>query len=203
MAAVGGIAENTGQCSGNATRSPARRSPRTSPIRWTGCTGSGAPTQTAKVLHQALGDRMVMRAADALPPGILGGGMMRAYGATGLPSPAPATFNAVISNVPGPPGCTPRARVVSTRSVRWSRAWRWTSPSSAMLAPRRRHRRQSQPRPGPVADRRRDAGGAGVPGRRRGGGGPRGVTSAQRGGGHHDPGEVRDEREHGEGVEDP
>jgi WS/DGAT/MGAT family acyltransferase len=61
-----------------------------------------ASTRTAKVLHQALGDTMVMRLADALPPGIFGVAL-RAYGATGLPSMLRPPFNAVISNVPGPP----------------------------------------------------------------------------------------------------
>ena len=103
MAAVGGIAgAHGGAVLGNATSilgatlatdvaDPLDRLRRIS-----------ASTQTAKVLHQALGDRMVMRAADALPPGILGAAM-RAYGATGLPSLLPPPFNAVISNVPGPP----------------------------------------------------------------------------------------------------
>lgn len=103
MAAVGGIAgAHAGAVLGNATSilgatlatnvaDPLDRLRRIS-----------ASTQTAKVLHRALGDRMVMRVADALPPGIFGAAV-RVYGATGLPSMLRPPFNAVISNVPGPP----------------------------------------------------------------------------------------------------
>jgi WS/DGAT/MGAT family acyltransferase len=114
MAAVGGIGAHAGAVLGNATSvlgatlatdvaDPLDRLRRIS-----------ASTQTAKVLHQALGDTMVMRLADALPPGIFGAAV-RAYGATPLPALLRPPFNAVISNVPGPP--TPLyssgARVVS------------------------------------------------------------------------------------------
>jgi WS/DGAT/MGAT family acyltransferase len=103
MAAVGGIAgAHAGAVLGNATSilgttlatdvaDPLDRLRRIS-----------ASTQTAKLLHRALGDTMVMRVADALPPGIFGAAL-RAYGATGLPSMLRPPFNAVISNVPGPP----------------------------------------------------------------------------------------------------
>jgi hypothetical protein len=103
MAAVGGIAgAHAGAVLGNATSilgttlatdvaDPLDRLRRIS-----------ASTRTAKLLHRALGDTMVMRVADALPPGIFGAAL-RAYGATGLPSMLRPPFNAVISNVPGPP----------------------------------------------------------------------------------------------------
>jgi WS/DGAT/MGAT family acyltransferase len=102
MAAVGGIGAHAGAVLGNATSilgatlatdvsDPLERLRQIS-----------ASTQTAKGLHQALGDTMVMRLADALPPGIFGA-VVRAYGATGLPSLLRPPFNAVISNVPGPP----------------------------------------------------------------------------------------------------
>ncbi len=115
MAAVGGVAgAHDGAVLGNATSvlgatlatdvaDPLERLRRIS-----------ASTKTAKVLHQALGDMMVMRLADALPPGIFGAAM-RAYGATPLPSMLRPPFNAVISNVPGPPETmySSGARVVS------------------------------------------------------------------------------------------
>jgi WS/DGAT/MGAT family acyltransferase len=102
MAAVGGIGAHMGAVLGNATSvlgatlatdvaDPLDRLRRIS-----------ASTQTAKVLHRALGDTIVMRLAEALPPGV-SGAAMRAYGATGLPSMLRPPFNAVISNVPGPP----------------------------------------------------------------------------------------------------
>jgi WS/DGAT/MGAT family acyltransferase len=103
MAAVGGVAGgHAGAVLGNATSilgatlatdvaDPLDRLRRIS-----------ASTQTAKLLHRALGDTMVMRIAEALPPGIFGAAM-RVYGATGLPSVLRPPFNAVISNVPGPP----------------------------------------------------------------------------------------------------
>ena len=185
MAAVGGIAGARGAVLGNATSilgatlatdvaDPLDRLRRIS-----------ASTQTAKVLHQALGDRMVMRAADALPPGILGAAM-RAYGATGLPS-CPPPFNAVISNVPGPPVRlhSSGARVVScylfgplVQSVALditviSYAGSSTSASPPVPTSSRTRGRS------PTRCRRRWSPWS-TPWR----GGPRGVTSAQRGGGH-------------------
>lgn len=102
MAAVGGIGAHAGAVLGNATSilgatlatdvvDPLDRLRRIS-----------ASTQTAKLLHRALGDTMVMRVADMLPPGVFGAAV-RVYGATRLPAMLRPPFNAVISNVPGPP----------------------------------------------------------------------------------------------------
>jgi WS/DGAT/MGAT family acyltransferase len=102
MAAAGGIGAHAGAVLGNATSvlgatlatdvvDPLDRLRRIS-----------ASTRTAKLLHRALGDEMVMRLAETLPPGIFGVAL-RAYGATGLASVLRPPFNAVISNVPGPP----------------------------------------------------------------------------------------------------
>jgi len=102
MAAVGGVGAHGDAVLGNATSilgatlatdtaDPVERLRRIS-----------ASTRTAKAMHRALGDTMVMRVADALPPGIFGAAV-RAYGATALPSMLRPPFNAVVSNVPGPP----------------------------------------------------------------------------------------------------
>ena len=114
MAAVGGIGAHGSAVLGNATSvlgatlatdvaDPLDRLRRIS-----------ASTQTAKTLHQALGDTMVMRLADTLPPGVFGAAV-RAYAATSLPARLRPPFNAVISNVPGPPMTlySSGARVVS------------------------------------------------------------------------------------------
>lgn len=114
MAAVGGAESHTDAVLGNATSvlgatlatdvaDPVERLRRIS--------GS---TRTAKVLHQALGDTMVMRLSEALPPGIFGAAL-RLYGATPLASLLAPPFNAVISNVVGPPMTlySSGARVVS------------------------------------------------------------------------------------------
>ncbi len=114
MAAVGGIGAHAGAVLGNATSvlgatlatdvaDPVERLRRIS-----------ASTRTAKVLHRALGETMVMRLSETLPPGIFGVAL-RLYGATALASVLTPPFNAVISNVVGPPVTlySSGARVVS------------------------------------------------------------------------------------------
>lgn len=114
MAAVGGAEAHADAVLGNATSvfgatlatdvvDPLERLRRIS-----------ASTRTAKVLHRALGDTMVMRLSETLPPGIFGAAL-RLYGATPLASLLAPPFNAVISNVVGPPMTlySSGARVVS------------------------------------------------------------------------------------------
>jgi WS/DGAT/MGAT family acyltransferase len=59
-------------------------------------------TTTAKVLHRALGDEMIQHLADTVPPGVIGAAI-RTVETSGLTTRLAPAFNAVVSNLPGPP----------------------------------------------------------------------------------------------------
>jgi WS/DGAT/MGAT family acyltransferase len=60
-----------------------------------------ASTRSAKAMHQALGDDLILDLADVAPPGILAAGV-RAYSRLRLTEHHPPIFNLILSNVQGP-----------------------------------------------------------------------------------------------------
>lgn len=75
-------------------------------------------THSAKAMHRALGDDMIMRLADVAPPAVLAAGV-RAYTRLRLAEHHPPIFNLIISNVPGPkiPLYAAGARLVSSYGI--------------------------------------------------------------------------------------
>lgn len=60
-----------------------------------------ASTDSAKLMHEALGDDLILDLAEVAPPGILAAGV-RAYNQLRLSERHPPIFNLIISNVRGP-----------------------------------------------------------------------------------------------------
>jgi diacylglycerol O-acyltransferase / wax synthase len=77
-----------------------------------------ASMQSAKAMQAALGDDLVIDALAVLPPAAISAGL-GSYRGLGLAAAHPPIFNAIISNVPGPPvplySC--RARLVATYTL--------------------------------------------------------------------------------------
>lgn len=61
-----------------------------------------ASTRSAKLMHRALGDDLILDLADVAPPAVLAAGV-RAYSRLRLSERHPPVFNLIISNVQGPP----------------------------------------------------------------------------------------------------
>jgi diacylglycerol O-acyltransferase len=61
-----------------------------------------ASTHSAKAMHDALGDDLILDLADVAPPGVLAAGV-RAYSRLRLTAHHPPIFNLIVSNVQGPP----------------------------------------------------------------------------------------------------
>jgi len=58
-------------------------------------------TRSAKVMHQALGDDLILDLADVAPPGVFAAGV-RAYSHLRLAEHHPPVFNLIVSNLQGP-----------------------------------------------------------------------------------------------------